>query len=76
MTSSDLTPAQASAIKTTVGRQLRYLTRLCDRINRLGWPIDDPLRLAAEEARKRTQDLLTASHYAGCKHGVGHPPTD
>lgn len=74
VTSSDLTTAQAEKIKAVVGRQLRYLNNLCARIDRLQWPVNDPLRLAAQEARKMTQDLLTAGHYAGVKSGVGERP--
>jgi hypothetical protein len=73
VTSDDLTPAQANRLRDTVARQLRYLNKLCDRCNRLGWPTDDPIVVAAQEARKRMQDLHTAAHYAGCKHGVGRP---
>ena len=49
---------------------VRYLNRLCERMIRLGFPVNDPLQVAAVKARAAMQDLLTATHYASCKHGV------
>lgn len=40
-------------------------------MQRLGWPVDDPVCRAAAMARDAAQDLFTATHYAGCKRGVG-----
>lgn len=71
MSSDDLTSQQAEALRQTIGRQLRYLNRLCARIQVLRWPLDDPVALAAQQARKAMQDLYTATHYAACRHGVG-----
>jgi hypothetical protein len=53
VTSSDLTPAQANQLRQQVARHLQYLNKLCERCNCLGWPIDDPIVVAAQEARKR-----------------------
>lgn len=50
---------------------LRYLNRLCERMIRLQFPVDDPLQVATVRARAAMQDLLTAAHYASCWHGVG-----
>jgi hypothetical protein len=71
MNSQDLTPRQAEALRQTIGRQLRYLNRLCARAQALRWPLDDPVVTAAQAARNALQDLYTMTHYAACKHGVG-----
>jgi hypothetical protein len=69
--SSHLTPEQVARLKSTAGRSLRYLNRLCERMQRLAFPIDDLLCQAGHRARDAMQDLYTASHYCGCKSGVG-----
>jgi hypothetical protein len=51
VTSDDLTPDQAEAVKTIVRRQFRFLSRLQERMNRLNFPTDDPLWLGAVYAR-------------------------
>lgn len=71
MTRNDLKPEQARRLRLTVARDLRYLSRLCQRMTRLGFPPDDRLYVAADRARAFMQDLHVAAHYAGCKHGVG-----
>ena len=71
MTSLDLRPDQAVRLRLSVARHLQYLNRLCERMNRLGFPPGDPLYVAAERARVFMQDLHVAAHHAGCKHGVG-----
>ena len=71
VTSVDLQPVQAQNLMATVGHQLRFLNRLCDRMRLLGFPPDDPLWRAAIEARNALQDLHVAAHYAGCGSGVG-----
>ena len=73
MTSADLTTQQATRLRLTVARYLRYSNRLCERMTRLGFPPDDPLWLAAEQARIALQNLHVAAHYAACEHGVGRP---
>lgn len=71
MTVKDVTPEQAAQLMATIGRQLRYLNRLCRRMDRLGFPRQDPLWQAAWTARDAMQDLHMAAHYAGCTSGVG-----
>lgn len=68
----DLTPAQAEALKATVGCHLRHLNRLCDRMTHLSFPPGDPLYTAATAARNALQDVFMAAHYAGVKRGVGY----
>jgi len=67
--SDDLTPEQAERLKAVASRYLRFLNRLCGRMQQLQFPLDDPLWLAATSARNAAQDLHTAAHYAGCKKG-------
>jgi len=73
MTSDDLEPEQARTLMTTIGKQLRYLNRLSDRMQHLGFPPNDPLWRATMEARDCMQHLHMAAHYASCKSGVGKP---
>ena len=76
MTSDDLTPEQAEALKALVARQLRFLNRLQERMNHLRFPTDDPLWLGVVHARNAAQDLFVACHYAGCESGVGKRAKD
>lgn len=71
MTAGGLKPEQAHELMARVAGQLRFLNRLCERMRNLGFPPDDPLWRAAITARNAHQDLHVASHYAGCKSGVG-----
>ena len=73
MTSDDLTPQQAEALKAILGRHLRFLNRLQERMNQRKFATDDPLWLAVVHARNAAQDLFVACHYAECKSGVGRP---
>ena len=71
MDSSHLKPEQVARLQATLGKQLRYLNRLCARMQRLSFPLDDPLCQPAHRARDAMQDLYTAAHYCGCSSGVG-----
>ena len=71
MTSDDLHVDRAIRLMAQVGRQLRWLDRLCRRMDQLGFPPDDSLRQAALAARSTMQDLHVEAHYASCKSGVG-----
>ena len=73
MTSADLSPQQALQLRAAIARQLRYLTRLCARMHRLQFPVEDPLCATATRARDCLQDLHTMAHYAGCESRVGRP---
>ena len=70
MRASDLTPGQLAALKAQVGRQLAYLNRLCERMNRRGFAPFDSAFQASLNARNAMQDLHVAIHYAGVRHGV------
>ena len=71
MDSSGLQPEQARLLASHVAKELRYLNKLCARMQRLGFPTDDPLVQAGTRARNAVQDLLGAARYAGMKQGVG-----
>lgn len=71
VTADDLKPEQARKLMATVARQLRFLNRLCQQMDRLGFPPRDPLRQTAAQARNALEDLHVAAHYAGCRSGVG-----
>jgi hypothetical protein len=73
VSSDDLKPEQARQLMETVGRQLRFLNRLCQRMDRVRFPPDDSLRQAAWTARNAMQHLYMTCHYASCTHGVGRP---
>ena len=57
VTSADLKPEQVQALQQTLARQLRYLHRLCARMQRLRFPLDDPLVKTAMHAREAVQAL-------------------
>src|SRR5690348_898619 len=69
--SSNLTPTQAARVGAQIGRHLRYLNRLCARVQQVGFPPNDPLFYAAMRARNEAQGLSVACHYASCTSGVG-----
>jgi hypothetical protein len=71
MPSSMLTTEQATKLRAIVSRDLRFLNRLCDRMQRLQFPPADPLYAAATKARNSLQELHVEAHYAACKSGVG-----
>jgi hypothetical protein len=56
-----LTPGQIAKVRGRVMRQLDYLTRLTDRIERQQFPQADPLRVNAIRARDATHRLLRRS---------------
>ena len=66
-----ITTAQTARLRQLVARNLRFLSRLCGRMARLGFPPADPLYRAALNARNAVQGLHVESHYASCKGGVG-----
>jgi hypothetical protein len=68
--STDLKAEQVARLKASLLKQLNYLNKLCSRMQRLGWPLDDPLCRAAMRARIAAQDLYSACNVAGRKLGV------
>ena len=73
MDSNDLTPAQANRLREILGRNLRFVARLCQRMERLGFPADDPLYVAASKAQRALQEVHVRAHYCSCTSGVGKP---
>jgi len=71
VTVDDLQPEQALKLRETVARQLRFVSRLCRRLDVLGFPPSDPLWRAACRARDGLHELHVAAHYAAVKKGVG-----
>ena len=67
----DLTPEQADRLAKTVARNLRFLKRLCGRLNQLQFEPGDQLNRAANTARNAMQDLHVAALYARCKRPPG-----
>jgi hypothetical protein len=76
MQTNDLTPGQLAALKAQVDRQLAYLNRLCERMNRRGFAPFDSVFQASLNARNAVQDLHVAIHYADVKHGVAAEADD
>jgi hypothetical protein len=69
--SSGLTTEQAEALRERFGRMLNYAGRVKRRMERLGFPHNDPLYRETLRACDALQGLHMAAHYASCKSGVG-----
>ena len=57
-------------LREQVRRQLRYLNKLCARLQTLRFPLEDPLCREALRARDAVQGLYTAALASG--HGDAH----
>jgi len=68
---ANLTTAQAEALRVLIGKHLRFLNRLIDRMTRVGIAPTDELFISALRARDALQHLHVACHYASCRGGVG-----
>ena len=60
MNAKCLTPQQRGAVRGQVLRQREYLGRLVARMDALGFPEADPVRVAAVDARDKVEGILTA----------------
>jgi hypothetical protein len=67
MTSADLSPAQADRLRADLGRQLRYLNKLCARMQAQRWPLEDLVCRETLRARDAMQELVRAAASAGRK---------
>ncbi|HEY8747116.1 MAG TPA: hypothetical protein VIM11_04025 [Tepidisphaeraceae bacterium] len=65
MDSRTIQAAQADKLRAEVKRQLDYLNKLCERMQKQHWPLEDPVFAKALDARGAIQDLYTASLGAG-----------
>src|SRR6185436_12517432 len=58
MDSSGITREQAERLRQQVQRNLQYMNSLCRRMEKLGFPTNDPLLEAAMKARHAVQGAL------------------
>ena len=70
MDSSDLTADQLRELHRVIGQYLGYLNRLRARMERVGFPNNDPLYRLVVDAAERMHSLSVELHYATCS-GVG-----
>ena len=73
---SDLTPEQAGDLANRLQPMLGYLTRLTNRMQKRGWKAQDPVYLAAWEARDALHELLVRVRYASCGPGRAGKPSE
>jgi hypothetical protein len=69
--SPQLATEQARKLREQVAARLRYLSRLVERMTKLGFAPGDDLYDAAIRAQAVVHELHVKSHYAGVQHGVG-----
>jgi hypothetical protein len=60
MDSTQLRPEQIARLRSDIGRQLGYLNKLCGRMQKLRFPLDDPVCREALRAREKVQRLSDA----------------
>lgn len=65
MDSRKLEAQQVERLAAVLGRQLRYLNRLCTRMQRLSFPVEDPLATRAIAARNAMQALYAETLTSG-----------
>jgi hypothetical protein len=70
MDSRQLKAEQIDRLAAVLGRQLRYLNRLCTRMQRLSFPEDDRLSKRAIAARNAMQALYAEALTSG-ERGMG-----
>jgi hypothetical protein len=63
--STHLTRQQAEKLAANLGRMLRYVNKLCGRMQQLRFPLEDPVCREALRARSAIQGLYTAALAAG-----------
>jgi hypothetical protein len=74
MNSADLTCDQCRAMHKSLFRLANYLSRVVKRMEKTGFPPDDPLYRSARRAYDSVCSLCMELHYLGCKSGVGVAP--
>jgi len=75
MDSSNLTRSQAKKVNAAIFPKLNYLDRLRKRMQKVGFPHDDPLWVLVEKAYYAMQRLYMETHYLSC-NGVGRLPRE
>jgi hypothetical protein len=73
MNSDDLTTEQATRMHESLFKLANYLSRTVKRMERVGFPPDDPLMKSARRAYDAVSSLYMDLHYRSCKSGVGPP---
>jgi hypothetical protein len=71
MTRDELKPAQAAVVRAAVAPMLGYLARLQQRMEKVGFPLTDPLYQSVKKARESVFGLSVDLHYLSCSSGVG-----
>ena len=66
MTSDDLTAEQAKVIGTALFPGHNYIARHIKRMEKVGFPHDDPLYLKVAKVRDAMRELTVAVHYMAC----------
>jgi hypothetical protein len=74
MTRDDIKTEQGAAMYKAVWPMLNYLTRLLQRMERVGFPRNDPLYQSVKKAREAVLSLSIDLHYMSCSGGVGRIP--
>jgi len=75
MNSSNLSRAQAEALKREIGPMLGYLGRLNKRMTFKGFPREDPLLKLVVDAEDALHKLHVATHYLSAD-GCFQPPRE
>jgi hypothetical protein len=73
MNADDLTPKQVQRLNDAIRRQLGYLTRLVQRMERRGWEPSDRVFRAALDAQRAMYTLSVHLHYAAVRDWVHWP---
>jgi hypothetical protein len=73
MEKNDLRPWQARRVRERLALSLNYLSRLKERMERLGFTPNDSLFRAVIDAQQTMSDLCMDLHYLSCEGGVGMP---
>jgi hypothetical protein len=73
MDSKSLTQRQAGDLRGRIGVMLRYAGKLLRRMQRRGWPADDPLYADVARAEKALHELHVRLIYFAAPPGDGPP---
>jgi hypothetical protein len=76
MDSDDLTTEQAEKMHRSLFRLANYLSRVVRRMERTGFPPNDPLFKSARRAYDAVCSFCVDLHYLSCKSGVARPPRE
>jgi hypothetical protein len=74
MDSDDLTTEQAGHMHKSLFRLANYLSRVVKRMERRGFPPNDPLLKSARRAYDAVCSFCVDLHYLSCESGVGREP--